>query len=59
MNLRRVVDLELTFVKDKKGDLIVDLDIILNTQENCFSQLFSVYGISDVRQMELPLSVSN
>jgi hypothetical protein len=42
---------------DKKVDQLVDSYIILNRWENCFSQLFIVYGASGVRQMELQLSL--
>jgi hypothetical protein len=40
-------------VKDKKHDLVTDSHSISIRWRNCFSQLFSVHGVSDVRQTEM------
>jgi len=40
-------------VKDDKGDLVTDSHNILASWRNHFSQLFNVYGVSDVRQTEV------
>jgi len=39
--------------KDKKGDLVTDSNSILARWSNHFSQLFSVHGVSDIRQTEI------
>ena len=40
-------------VKDEKGDLVTDCHSILARWKNHFSQLFNVYGVSEVRQREI------
>ena len=40
-------------VKDEKGDMVTDSHSILARWRNLFSQLFSVHGVSDVRQTEM------
>jgi len=40
-------------VQDEKGDLVTDSHSILAMWRNHFSQLFSVHGVSDVRQTEI------
>jgi hypothetical protein len=37
-------------VMDEKGDLVTDSHSIVAGWRNCFSQLFNVHGVSDVRQ---------
>ena len=43
-------------VKDGKGDLVTDSHSILARWRNYFSQLFSVHGVSDVRQTEIHMA---
>jgi hypothetical protein len=40
-------------VKDENSDLLEDSHSILNRWKNCFPQLFDVYNVSDVRQIEV------
>jgi hypothetical protein len=40
-------------VRDEKSDLVTDTHSILSRWRNSFSQLFSVHGVSDVRQTEI------
>jgi hypothetical protein len=40
-------------VKDGNGDLLADTNNIFNRWKNCFSQLFNVHNVSDVRQTEI------
>jgi hypothetical protein len=40
-------------VKDDNGDMLADSHSILNRWKNCFSQLFNVHNVSDVRQIEV------
>jgi hypothetical protein len=40
-------------VKDVSGDLLVDFHNIMNRSKDYFSQLLSVHGVSNVRQIEL------
>ena len=40
-------------VKDEKGDLVTDSSNILAGWRNHFSHLFSVHGVSDLRQTEV------
>jgi len=40
-------------VKDEKGDLVADSHSIVARWRNCFSQLFNVHGVKDVRQAEI------
>jgi len=39
-------------VKDEKGDLFKDCHSILATWRIHFSQLFNVYGVSDIKQTD-------
>jgi hypothetical protein len=41
-------------MKDEKDDMVADSHNILPTRSNHFSQLFSVHGVNDVRQTEIP-----
>ena len=49
MALRRVIRLEITIVKDEKGDLVADSHSNLARWRNLFSQLFNIHGVN-VRQ---------
>jgi hypothetical protein len=40
-------------VKDEKGDLVADSHSIMVGWRNYFSQVLNVYGVSDVRQVEI------
>jgi len=39
--------------REEKADLVIDSHSILARWRNCFSQLFNVHGVSDVRQKEI------
>jgi len=54
VTLRNVINLELIWVKDKKGDFATDSHSILARWRNHFSQLLNVYVVNDVRQTEIP-----
>jgi hypothetical protein len=43
-------------VKDENGDLLADSHNILNKLKNYFSQLLNMHNVSDVRQMEVPIT---
>jgi hypothetical protein len=51
--LRKVTNLELIQIKDKKGDLATDSHSILARWRNHFSQLLNVYVVDDVRKTEI------
>ena len=53
MTLRRVIILELTRIKDEKGDLVTDSHTILAMWRNYFSQLLYVLGVNEVRQTKI------
>ena len=53
LKISETATLELTRVKDEKGDLVTDSPHILLFWRNHFSQLFSVHGVSDLRQTEI------
>ena len=57
MTLKRGTSLELTIVKDDKGDLVADSHSILAMWRNYFSQLLNVHGVNDVRQTEIHRAV--
>jgi hypothetical protein len=40
-------------MKDENGDLLADSHNILNRWKNCFSWLWNVHNVSDVRQIEV------
>jgi len=40
-------------VKDEKGDLVTDSNIIMARWRNYLFQLFSVHGVNDVKQTEM------
>jgi hypothetical protein len=44
---------ESNIVKEEKGDMVTDFHSILARWRTHFSQLFNVYGVSDVRQTEI------
>jgi hypothetical protein len=54
MNLRKVTNLQITWLMDENGDLLADSHNILNRQKNLFCQLFKVHGVYDIRQTEMP-----
>jgi hypothetical protein len=52
MNLRKVTN----FVKDKNGNLLTDLHSFLNKWKNFFNQVLHMYGVHDVRQMDIHMA---
>jgi len=40
-------------MKDEKGDLLAESHSIVARWRKCFSQLFNVNGVKDVRQVEI------
>jgi len=50
MSLRRVTNLEITIVKDEKGDLVAGSHNNLARWKNLFSQLLNIHGVIGVRQ---------
>jgi hypothetical protein len=40
-------------VQDEKSDSVTDSHSILARWRNLFSQLFNVYGVSDVKQIKI------
>jgi len=53
MNLRSVTNLELTLLKEEKGDQLAKLYSTLNRQKKHYCQLLNVLCINDVRQTEI------
>jgi hypothetical protein len=43
-------------VEDENGDLLADLNNILNMWKKYFSQLLNVHNVSDVRQIEVHMA---
>ena len=56
MTLRSVTSLEVTFLKDEKGDVVTDCHSILARWRNYLSQLLNVHGVNDVRRTEMEYS---
>jgi hypothetical protein len=52
-DFKKVYQPRTNIVQDEKGDLFTDSQSILAMWRNHFSQLFSVHGISDVRQTKI------
>ena len=53
MTLRKITSLEVTFVKNEKGDLVADCHSSLARWRNHLSQLLNVHGVNDIRQTEM------
>jgi len=53
VTLRSVTSLEVTFLKDEKGDVVTDCHSILARWRNYLSQLLLVHGVNDIRQTEM------
>ena len=53
LTLRRAKQPRTNIVKDKKGDLVTGCHSILASWRDHFSQLFSVHGVSVIRQTEI------
>jgi hypothetical protein len=43
-------------VTDENGDLFADSHNMLNRWKNCFSQLLNVYGVIDVKQIQVHMA---
>jgi hypothetical protein len=43
----------INIIKDENGNLIADLQNILNKWKNFFNQVLNVHGVHDVRQMDI------
>jgi hypothetical protein len=57
MNLRGVINLEVTLVEDENGDLLADSHNILNRRRTA-SLLLNVHKVNDVSQIEIRRAVS-
>jgi hypothetical protein len=43
----------INIIKNENGNLLADLQSVLNRWKNFFNQVLNVYGIHDVRQMDI------
>jgi len=53
MNLRSITNLELTLLKEEKGDQLANLYSTLNRWKKHYCQLLNILCINDVRQIEI------
>jgi hypothetical protein len=54
MNLRKGTNLEL--ILDENDDLLADPQSVLNRWKNFFNQVLNIYGVPDVKQMDIDTS---
>jgi len=52
-DFKKGYQLRTDIVKDEKGDLVADSNIILVRWRNYFSQLLNVHGVNDLKQTEI------
>jgi len=53
MNLRRITSLELTLLKEEKGDQLANMYSTLNRWKKHYCQLLNILCINDVTQTEI------